>query len=83
MSLGARQRIVHQARGHELAGVGVVDRLLHQRLADALHRAAMHLACEQQRIERHAEIVDHDVVDDAVAPVAGSISTSAICVPFG
>ena len=43
---------------------GAVDHLLHQRLADALHRAAMHLAGEQQRIERHAEIVDDDVVDD-------------------
>ena len=44
--------------------LGAVDRLLHQRLADALHRAAMDLAGEQQRIERHAEIVDDDVVDD-------------------
>ena len=43
---------------------GVVDGVFHQRLADALHRAAMHLAREQQRIERGAEIVDHDVVDD-------------------
>ena len=38
--------------------------LFHQRLADALHRAAMHLAGEQQRIERGAEIVDDDVADD-------------------
>ena len=44
--------------------LALVDRLLHQRLADALHRAAMDLAGEQQRIERHAEIVDDDVVDD-------------------
>ena len=40
------------------------DRLLHQGLADPLHRAAMDLAGEQQRIERHPEIVDDDVVDD-------------------
>ena len=60
----ARQRIIHEARGQELAGVAVVNRLLHQRLADALHRAAMHLAGEHQRIERDAEIVDDDVIDD-------------------
>ena len=62
----------------------VVDRVLHQRLADALHRAAMHLAGEQQRIERHAEIVDHHIVDDATSRrCPASISTSATCVPFG
>ena len=44
--------------------LGLVDRLLHQGLADPLHRAAMNLAGEQQRIERHAEIVDDDVIDD-------------------
>ena len=42
----------------------IIDGALHQRLADALHRAAMHLAGEQQRIERGAEIIDHDVVQD-------------------
>ena len=43
---------------------GIVDGVFHQRLADALHGAAVHLAGEQQRIERGAEIVDHDVVQD-------------------
>ena len=58
---GARHRVVHEARGQQLAGGLVVDGVLHQRLADALHHAAMHLAREQQRIERGAEIVDDDV----------------------
>ncbi len=43
---------------------GIVDRLLHQRLADALHGAAVDLARQHQRIERHSEIIDDDVVDD-------------------
>jgi len=32
----------------------------------------MNLAGEQQRIQRHPEIVDDDVVDDLMMPVAGS-----------
>src|SRR5579871_4428850 len=59
----ARQRVIHVSPGDELAVGRAIDHLFHQRLADALHHAAMHLACEQQRIERDAEIVDDDVVD--------------------
>ena len=40
-------------------------RVLAERLADALRGAAMHLAGQQQRIERRAEVVDHHVIDDA------------------
>ena len=43
---------------------GVVDRVLEQRLADALDDAAMDLAFEQQRIDGAAEIVDHGVALD-------------------
>ena len=43
---------------------GIVDRVFHQRLADALHRAAMHLARKQQRIKRGAEVIDNDVTHD-------------------
>ena len=42
----------------------IVDRVFHQGLADALHRTAMHLARKQQRIERGAEVIDNDVIDD-------------------
>src|SRR6185437_10090879 len=59
----ARQRIIHERAGDELAVLGVVDSLLHQGLADALHRAAMNLAGQQHWIERHTKIVDDDVVD--------------------
>ena len=44
--------------------VVVVDRVFEQRLADALHDAAMHLAFEQQRIDGAAEIVDDGVALD-------------------
>ena len=47
----------------ELA-VLVVDGALHERLADALHDAAMELALDQQRVHHRAEIVDHRVFDD-------------------
>ena len=35
--------------------------MLEQRLADALHHAAMALALDQQRIDDRAEVVDHGV----------------------
>ena len=62
--VGARQRIVHEARGEQLADRASKTVSLHQRLADALRDPAMHLAGEQQRIERDAEVVDHDIADD-------------------
>ena len=47
----------------ELA-VLAVDDALEQRLADALHDAAMALALDQQRIDDRAEVVDHRVLHD-------------------
>ena len=48
----------------QLPAVRIVDRVLEQRLADALHDAAVDLALEQQRIDGAAEIVDHGVALD-------------------
>ena len=42
----------------ELARLLVVDGAFHQRLADALDDAAMHLALDDHRIDDVAEIVD-------------------------
>ena len=39
--VGARHGVIHEAAGEELAGLAVVDLVLHQRLADALHHAAL------------------------------------------
>ena len=64
---GARHRVVHERAGEQLAFV-VVDRMLHQRLADALHHAAVELALDDHRIDDGAEIVDRRVshhLDDA------------------
>src|SRR6202790_3315340 len=58
----ARQRVIHEGAGDQLTILRAVDCLLHQGLADPLHGTAMHLAGEQQRIQRHAEIIDDDVV---------------------
>ena len=38
---GARHGVVLEAAGEELARLPVVDLVLHQRLADALHHAAL------------------------------------------
>ena len=52
-----RHLVVHVGRRHELA-VLVVDGAFHQRLADALGDAAMHLALDDHRVDQLAEIVD-------------------------
>ena len=62
--VGARHGVVHEAAGQELAGLAVVDLVLHQRLADALHHAALDLAAHDHRIDDAAEIVDHEVAVD-------------------
>ena len=61
--VGARQAVVHSVAVSSWP-VLAVDRALHQRLADALRDAAMHLACEQQRVQGEAEIVDDRVAHD-------------------
>jgi hypothetical protein len=62
--VGPRYRIIHQARGHELAGISIIDCVFHKRLADALCRAAVNLPGEQQRVERSAEIVHDHIADN-------------------
>ena len=42
----------------------VVDRLLEQRLRDALGEAAVHLALDDQRVDDLADVVDAGVVAD-------------------
>ncbi len=69
--VGARQGIVHEAAGDQLAGRRVVDRVLEQRLADALRDAAMDLTRRHHRIEERAEIVDrHEALDLDLAGLA-------------
>ena len=67
----------------ELAALAVVDLVLHQRLADALHHATHLLAAHDHRIDDAAEVVDHVVAVDATAPVSGSTSSSTTWAPFG
>ena len=59
---GPWQRVIHVRAGQQLALL-VVDRVLAQRLADALHDAAMGLAVHQQRVDDSAEIVDERIPD--------------------
>ena len=55
--VGARHRVVHERAGQHLAGFRIVDRVLQQRLADALRDRAMRLAGGDHRIDQHAVIV--------------------------
>ena len=61
---GGRQRVVDEGRGQRRALV-VVDHLLPQRLGDALDRAAVLLAGDQQRVEDPSAVVDGDVAQRA------------------
>ena len=61
--LGPWQCVVHVGAGQQLA-VLVIDRVLAQRLADALHDPAMRLAIDQQRVDDRAEIIDESIADD-------------------
>ena len=55
---GVGQGVVHEGAGHQLPVLVICGRL-HQRLADALHDAAVRLALHQHRVDQHAEVVDH------------------------
>ena len=59
----ARQRVVHEFTGQELAAV-VVDGLLEQHLADRVGDAALHLALDDQRVDQRAAVVDRGVLGD-------------------
>src|SRR3989442_15226984 len=41
---GVRHGVIHKARAKQLPCYGVIDSVLHEGLADALHRAAVYLA---------------------------------------
>ena len=56
--VGAGQGIVHQGAAQQLAGLFVIDGLLHQSVAQPVHDAAMHLAGQQARIDDDATIGD-------------------------
>ena len=63
--------------------LGVEAECLHQRLADALHHAAVDLAVQQQRIEHGADIVDHAVARDVDLTGFAVDFDSQMWQPFG
>src|SRR5262247_4534038 len=65
--LGARNRVVHERAGHQLA-LWIVDDLLEERLGDALGDAAVHLAVDQERAHPGAAVVHRDVAPQVDAP---------------
>jgi hypothetical protein len=54
----------------------VVHAVFQQRLANALHQAAVHLAFDDHRVDDGAEVVHRGERSTRVTPVAGSTSTS-------
>ena len=81
--VGARHRVLHERGGQELAGLRLVDDLLHQRLPHALRDAAVDLALERDGIDDGADVVDDHVATSVTTPVSGSISTSQTWQPLG
>src|SRR5579862_1853927 len=61
---GARHRIIHERCGKELPALRIVISTLHERLADALRDAAVHLAVNDERVDRAADIVNRGIVHD-------------------
>ena len=66
-----RQRVVHVAGAQQLAAVGVVGHALAQRLADALHRAALDLALHDVRADDAPDVVHRGVGHDLDAAGGG------------
>ena len=56
----ARHGVIHERAAEQLGGA-VVNRFLHQRLAEALNHATVKLAVDDHRIEDDAEIVDDGI----------------------
>src|SRR5436309_14454058 len=59
--VGARDAVIQEGAGQQLAAVAVVDDVLDQRLAGALGDAALDLALRQKRVDDSADIVDDRV----------------------
>ena len=57
----ARHGVVHERAGDHLAGIPLPDRMLHQRLTDALGNAAVQLPFDDHRIEDPAGVMHHDI----------------------
>jgi hypothetical protein len=60
----AGHAIIHERAGEELAAHRVIDTVLAERLADALHDAAMDLALDDHRVQHYADIVDRGVSNE-------------------
>ena len=63
-SAAVGQQVV-QERGRQRVAVGVVDEMLVERAADALHDSAGDLPFDHHRIDHHAAVLAHDVAQDA------------------
>ena len=62
--VGPRQAVIHERAGQQLAGLRVIDELLHRRLAEALGDGAGRLSVDDERIDGAADIVDRDVTEN-------------------
>src|SRR5207237_3563120 len=65
---GARNAIVHERSGQQLATVGVVHRLLEKRLSRALGDAAVHLTLNDHVVDDAPDVVAAREADDGYGP---------------
>src|ERR1700757_1617571 len=66
--LGPRQAIIGQRAGEKLPGFWVENSAFEHCLAYSLRDAALHLSCEQQRVDHNAEIIDHQIAQNVDMP---------------
>src|ERR1700719_1594127 len=66
--VGARQAIVHQRAGAQLAALKVVDRVFVESLAYALDEATVHLALDDERVDDAPEIVCSGEIEQCDRP---------------
>ena len=64
----ARQRVVHEAAGQELARTLVIRGALQNRLPEALGDAAVNLAAHHHRVHRFTHVIGDTVADDEGVP---------------
>src|SRR6202035_5324077 len=65
-----RQQVVHQRAGQQLA-VLIIDEVLQEDAAEALHQRTDYLALQRQRIDDAAYVLDRDVVENLDPPGLG------------
>ena len=60
-----RHAVIHKRAGEQLSACRIIDAVLAERLARALHDATMDLTLDDHRVQHDADIVDGSVCDES------------------